>query len=303
MLRDEKILITGPAGRIAFPLARSLVGENEVWGIARFRDPESRGMVEDAGVTTRQADLLTCDFDDLPTDFTYLLHLAADFSEDYDQGMKVNAEATGLLLQHCRNAKAALVMSTLTTYKPHPDPWHRFTEDDPLGDQLMPWGAPYSVTKIACEGVARFCARAFDLPVVICRMGSAYGNHGGMPAMHLESIARGEPIHVRHDPLPYSPIHDDDIAAQVEPLLGAASVPATVVNWCGDDAVSVQEWVPYLGELLGVEARIEVTPVPGASVGSVGDPTKRISITGPCQVLWRDGFRRMAEHFHPQETR
>ena len=39
MLQDEKILITGPAGRIAYGLARSLVADNEVWGIARFSDP------------------------------------------------------------------------------------------------------------------------------------------------------------------------------------------------------------------------------------------------------------------------
>jgi nucleoside-diphosphate-sugar epimerase len=39
MLSGEKILITGPAGRIAFGLARSLTAENEVWGIARFGDP------------------------------------------------------------------------------------------------------------------------------------------------------------------------------------------------------------------------------------------------------------------------
>jgi nucleoside-diphosphate-sugar epimerase len=302
MLRDEKILITGPAGRIAFPLAQSLVGDNEVWGIARFGDPTARAMVEGAGVTTRAVDLLACDFGDLPTDFTYVLHLAADFGEDYEQAMKVNAEATGLLLQHCRKAKAALVMSTVTVYKPHPDPWHPFAEDDPLGDQLMPWSAPYSVTKIACEGVARSCARAYDLPVIVARMGSAYGDHGGMPAMQMHSIANRETVHVRHDPLPYSPIHDDDIASQLEALLDAATVPATIVNWCGDDAVSVQEWVPYLGELLGVEATLQVTPVPGASVGSVGDPTKRASITGPCNVRWRDGFRRMVEHFYPQEA-
>ena len=52
--------------------------------------------------------------------------------------MRVNAEGTGLLLEHCRNAKAALVMSTVTVYKPHPDPWHAFREDDPLGDQMLP---------------------------------------------------------------------------------------------------------------------------------------------------------------------
>ena len=38
MLSGEKILITGPAGRIAFGLAKTLCRDNEVWGIARFSD-------------------------------------------------------------------------------------------------------------------------------------------------------------------------------------------------------------------------------------------------------------------------
>ena len=38
MLSGEKILVTGPAGRIAFGLAQTLCRDNEVWGIARFSD-------------------------------------------------------------------------------------------------------------------------------------------------------------------------------------------------------------------------------------------------------------------------
>ena len=46
-----------------------------------------------------------------------------------------------------------------------------------------------------------------------------------------------------------------------------------------------------------------VEEIPGASRGSVGDHTKRTSITGPCRVGWRDGFRRVAEHFYPDRVR
>jgi nucleoside-diphosphate-sugar epimerase len=80
LLSDEKILITGPAGRIAFGIAESLVGDNEVWGIARFSDPSTREKVESLGVTTREADIASGQFGDLPNDFSYLLHIAADFS-------------------------------------------------------------------------------------------------------------------------------------------------------------------------------------------------------------------------------
>jgi nucleoside-diphosphate-sugar epimerase len=164
---------------------------------------------------------------------------------------------------------------------------------------MVPGQAPYSISKIAEEAVARYCARALDLPTTIARMGSAYGEQGGLPAWHLQSIADGQAVVTRWDPMPYSPIHDDDIAAQLEPLLDAASVPATIVNWCGDEPVSVQQWSAYFGELLGTEPEVVVTEAPGASVGSVGDHHKRASITGPCTVHWPDGFRRLAEQFAP----
>ena len=76
MLHGEKILITGPAGRIGSGLAKTLAPHNEVWGIARFRDEATRERVESLGVTTRVADLGAGRLDDLPTDFNYLLQLA-----------------------------------------------------------------------------------------------------------------------------------------------------------------------------------------------------------------------------------
>lgn len=303
MLSGERVLITGPAGRIAYGVTKTLARDNEVWGIARFSDSAAREEVEALGVTTRSVDLGDADFADLPTNFTYLLHIAADFGEDYERGLRVNAEGTGLLLSHCRGVKAALVMSTVTVYKPHPDPWHAFREDDPIGDAGLPSPQPYSIVKIAEEAVARYCAREFGIPTTIARMGSAYGERGGLPLWHLQAIAEGRPVVARWDPLPYSPIHYDDINAQIPALLDAASVPATIVNFAGDTPVSVQQWCAYFGELLGVSPRVEVQPVPGASVGSVGDHTKRTSITGPCAVHWRDGFRAMAAHYYPDRMK
>ena len=176
---------------------------------------------------------------------------------------------------------------------------HHFTNPLWIADRGG-WENPET---IACfVAFARFCAREFGLPMTIARMGSAYGDRGGLPAMHLEAIAEGRPVVARWDPLPYSPIHYDDINAQLEALLDAATVPATIVNWAGDVPVSVQEWSKYFGELLGVEVDVPVQPVSGASLGSVGDHTKRASITGPCRVEWRDGFRSMAAHLYPDRV-
>src|SRR6266536_6095445 len=137
-------------------------------------------------------------------------------------------------------AKAVLIMSTSEVYKPGPDPIHVITEDDPLGDSNSLFDPTYSVSKIAQEAVARSCARAYNIPVVIARMNASYGDNGGLLTYHLDWILAGKPVFVKWDPAMYSPIHQDDINAHVSALLGAASVPATVVNWGGDEPVSAQ---------------------------------------------------------------
>ena len=66
-------------------------------------------------------------------------------------------------------------------------------------------------------------------------------------------------------------IHEDDILATIPGLLRAASVPATIVNWAGQEHVSIEEWCAYLGEL-----------------------------AGPATVSWKDGLRRMVEARAPE---
>ena len=136
---------------------------------------------------------------------------------------------------------------------------------------------------------------AFDLPVVIARMNasySAYGN-GGLPTIHLDTALAGNPIVTRWDPCFYSPIHQDDINAQTEALLDAAAVPAPIVNWAGDEPVSVQQWAVVIGELIGKEPEVQVNVIPGTLRGSIASNVKRLAITGPCAVDFRDGLRRV----------
>ncbi len=295
MLSDAKVLVTGPAGQIGSAIVRALAADNEVWGIARFGDPEARARVEALGVTTRAVDFADPDLSDVPDDVTHVVHLAAYMGRDGDDdhAITVNAEGTGVLLQHCRRARAALVMSTFSVYRPNDDPTHAYSEGDRLGEANAPHSPTYSVSKIAQEAVARTAARTLDLPVVIARMNAAYGDDGGLPAHHLRAVLADEPVVTRWDPCTYSPIHTDDIVAQLPAMLDVASVPATIVNWCGDQPVSVQEWTAHLGTLTGRDARVEVVDQPGTQRSAIGDPTKRRLVTGPCRVDWRDGIERM----------
>jgi nucleoside-diphosphate-sugar epimerase len=314
MLRDAKILVTGPAGQIAFPLAAHLAEHNEVWGVARFADAAARARVEAAGVRTVACDLASGDFRELPDDFDHVLHLATfrNGGLDYDQAMRVNAEGTHLLLAHCRRAKSVLVMSTAEVYRPDPDPMKVIHESAPLGDSNSLFDPTYSMSKIAQEAVARSCARAYDLPVTIARMNASYGPNGGLLTYHLDWLLAGKDIVVKWDPAMYSPIHQDDINSQTEALLAAASVPATIVNWGGDEPVAAQEWCAELGRLTGLDPHVVVKEVPGGIRGIVLDTARRRAITGPCTVSWREGLRRLVEERraagtldtpHPQAAR
>lgn len=296
----SSIMITGVSGQIGLPLAASLARDHHVIGVARFADQSVRERVEALGIETIACDLTTGDFSALPADVDHVVHLAAfqGMADDADTALRHNAEATGLLLQHCRSARSALVMSTFSVYRMHDDPWHAFAESDPLGG-VSPHSPAYSASKLGQEAVARTCARLFDLPVTLARMNVSWGVNGGLIAYHLDTIRSGGTVRCRWDPNPYSPIHQDDIDAQLLPLLGAASVPATIVNWCGDDVVTVQEWCAEAAAIVGrsydsLDEVVVAAEVPGATRGGVGDTTLRRSITGPCQVDWRAALRDVA---------
>ena len=157
-------------------------------------------------------------------------------------------------------------------------------EDEAVGGMRAPWAATAPSAKVAEESVARFCARAFDLPVTIARLNTVYGpDPRYMPSMNALAVARGDAVVTRGEPCPHSPIHIDDMVWQLEPLLEAAATPATVVNWCGDDTTTQREWSELAAEVAGTEAVVTVREVPGAQCQNVGDPTRRRSITGPCR--------------------
>ena len=65
VLKDQKILVTGPTSQVALPVVRALAKSNEVWGLARFQKAEDRLRVEDLGARTVAADLATSDFAEL----------------------------------------------------------------------------------------------------------------------------------------------------------------------------------------------------------------------------------------------
>ena len=296
MLTGEKILVTGAAGKVAFPIARRLAEENEVWGAARFSNPADREKLKAAGIKPFQKDI-GASIDDLPDDFNYVFHAAAALSKDEHLGwqyaFEVNAQATGRLMYHCRKAKGFVQCSTgfVYHYQPQkplketdiPGIWHRNT---------------YSLSKIASEGVATWVSSQYGIPTTIIRICSTYGPEGGAPADRLDMLMQGKEIPLHLDkPNHFNPVYEDDYVMLGIRAMEAARVPPLVVNWAGSETVSAEEYCEYLGKLVGKKPKFLYTPEAYPPLWP--DVTLMHQELGKCKVSWKDGMRRVVQAKYP----
>jgi len=295
-LRGARLLVTGATGAVGFEVARTLAADNEVWGLARYRDPAARDRVAAAGIRPVAVDFDTATpatLADVLPEVDDVLHFAANVGteSDFDQALRDNADPAALLMAHYRDAVRFLHCSSTAVYHPAADPRR---EQDALGEYMRPVNPSYSVSKIAGEAVVRSTARITGTPTTIARLNVPYGDGIGLPAIHLRSILAGQPVVVRaDDPNRFAPLHTDDIARTAPALLAVAGTPPTVVNWAGDEPVGVREWSAHLGGLTGREVTfLETDQMIGTMLPDV-DRLRSI-VGGPlCAVGWEEGFRRM----------
>jgi len=295
VLDGEKVLITGATGKVAFPIARTLAANNEVWGVARLRDPDDRELLAGAGVKPVALDVSVGDFSVLPDDFTYVFHAAVDPGDgDWLPCVRLNADSSGDLLYHCRRARGFVYCSTGSIYAYQGQ--RPLTEDDGPG---VPLRANYSFSKVAGEAVCTWIATHFAIPLTIIRICSTYGPRGGAPADRLDLMLDGKPIRLHPDtPNNYHPIYEDDYVALGIRAMEVAGTPPVVVNWAGSETVSIEEYCEYMGRLVGVEPTFEYTPESHTPLWP--DVTLMHEILGRTATPWRDGFRKMIEARHPE---
>lgn len=294
MESGSKVLITGATGQVAFPVAIALAADHEVTAIARFRDAGKRTALEAGGVRCVEVDLVKADFSGVPTDCDYVANFAVLKSGKWDLDVNRYAESISLLMEHTRLAKAFLHCSSTGVYQPAGA--YALKETDPLGDNHRAMMPTYSISKIAAEVMVRYSARRFGIPTTIARLNVPYGDEGGWPAFHLAMMRAGQPIPVHADrPNLFNPIHHDDIARMVPALLDSAGGTdtghVTIVNWGGNETVSLEEWCAFLGEESGCDPTFVETD---STIGGVRvDLTLMHELIGPTKIDWREGMRRL----------
>jgi len=299
MLENQTVLVTGATGQVAFPVARALAGSNRVLALARYGRDGDRERLAAVGAEPVVGDIANGSFEDVPEDVDVVLHFAVAKSgdDDFDADLRMNAEGAGLLMAHCRRARAFVHCSTTGVYRASGG--KRIDESAPLADHHRHMLSTYSICKIAAEAVVRTSARQFGLPTTIARLAVPYGDAGGWPWFHLMMMKSGVPIPIHPSgPNTFPLLHEDDYVSQIGALVDLASVPATIVNWAGSEDTTVEEWCRHLGSLTGLEPRFEET---GTALEPLLIDTARLQAkAGPTRVHWRDGIRRMVEARNPE---
>lgn len=296
-LSGKRILVTGVTGMVAGPLAARLATDNTVIGAARFADPTQREPHEAAGVSTIRLDLELGELDEVPDDLDYVLHFAVAKTNDFARDLTANADGAADLMERCKDVAAFFHCSSGGVYQEHDHDHLR--EDAPLGDSHRAAGMEsYSISKIAAETMVRYTAKRLGIPTVIARLSVPYGDTFGWPFFHVMMLEHGMAIPVHTDaPSQYNPLHLDDIVGSLPALLASASTPATVVNWGGDEIVSVEEWCGLIGELIDKPVTFDHTD---ASVPPlILDVGKLNDLGFHSTVWWKDGITRLVQTSRP----
>jgi UDP-glucuronate 4-epimerase len=306
-VQGQKVLFVGGQGPVSAPALRSLAPDNDVFAMARFSNTGVREKLEAIGVTCIVHDLFES-FEDLPLDFDYVYHSALPLTRSasgmgrtdvpsvgrWPSSFDAYADATGRLMARCRPADGFLFASTISVYDP-PGGDTPVPETHPFGVHTT---SAYAFTKVANEAVISYLSRSLDIPATIIRVGSASGVDGGPLRWRLDRIVQGMPIPLHPDKPTYvRPIFEPDCARLGVDALQAGRVPPLVVNWCGDDVVTVEEYCTYMGELIGREPIFEYTPAAWCSL--VPDTTFMHEVLGHCEISWREGCRMLVEQCYP----
>ena len=142
-------------------------------GASPFHQGGCSPRVEEARVRCEAVDLAAAEFDSLPADFVRAQLAVAKVATGIRS--RSNAGSVGLLMAHCRRAKAYL-----HCHRPQLRPAGRRTPHPALrsGRQLQGIVSDLPISKIAGEVVARTMARALGVPTVIARLNVPYATTG-----------------------------------------------------------------------------------------------------------------------------
>jgi nucleoside-diphosphate-sugar epimerase len=250
----KRNLITGATGLLGSHLAERLVGRGECVR-ALVRPTSDTGLLRGLGVELAEGDL--ADPDSLRravegADVVY--HCAARVGDwgKWPEFRRQVIDATDNLLGACKDVGVGRVLhvSSITVYGHPRQREQRFTEEEPLGQNLWWWGDYYCKAKVRAEELCR----EYPGPLTIVRPSWIYGprDRTTLPRI-LAALRAGRVAVIGRGDNRLNVIYVGDVA---EGAILAASHPAAVgqaYNLASDGEITQREFLDALTDALGMK--------------------------------------------------
>ncbi len=268
-----KALVTGAAGFIGSHAAERLQkGGLQVIGIDNFSDyyevalkELNAASLQQKGITLQKMDLRqTSDYDNLPTDFDFILHFAAQpgisSTSTFEEYFSNNVIATQNLLEFAhknKNLKHFFNISTSSVYG------LEATFPETVAPKPASW---YGVSKLAGEQLVLAESRGKKLKASSLRLFSVYGPRERPEKLYTKLIGcaikgtkfplfEGSEEHLR------SFTYVGDIVEGVyKAVVQHAELDGEIINLGAEDEHKTQEGIWLVEELLGKKVELEVVP-------------------------------------------
>lgn len=195
-----KALVTGAAGFIGSSLVdRLLLDGFQVIGIDSFTPYYSieskranlRGASAFRSFSLIEADLNTCDIDELLKGITHIFHQAgqpgvrSSWGLDFATYVNANILTTSRLLEACRRSSTLVAFVAASSSSVYGQ-----SDTQPTSEIQLPRPiSPYGVTKLASENLCTLYRTEFDLPIASLRYFTVYGPRQ-RPEMAISQIIR-----------------------------------------------------------------------------------------------------------------
>ncbi|MFQ5822608.1 MAG: NAD-dependent epimerase/dehydratase family protein [bacterium] len=247
MVKNKKILIFGVSGRVGFDLAKSLVNNNKVLGVARFTNLETRQQLEALGINTFQMDVAKQDLNKISSDFDYIFNEIAFMhgaEEDPKRAYRTNAYLLIRIMEQFKNAKGIIHASTGNVYGLPSEPVTEESPEAPLGI--------YGLSRFIGEHMVRYFSVKNKTPAVILRY--FFGNDERYGVLYkLANLILDEKEIPTFFGSRINCIAHSDLVEFTARATEHCSIPPLIMNITSPQPFEVKDLVISLAKVLSVE--------------------------------------------------